>query len=103
MDPRSFKIFAGEWVHLKHVSVMKCHNYSLLHTNWRFSYTYCTLSHSEFFTNISRGDSSILMHQKVAHISRLVFFLVFTVGVLLLSHPYLHGENNSPQSAFYID
>ena len=30
-------------------------------------------------------------------------FLVFTVGVLLLSHPYLHCENNSPQSAFYID
>ena len=43
------------------------------------------------------------MHQKVAYISRLVFFLVFTVGVLLLSHPYLHGENNSPESAFYID
>ena len=30
-------------------------------------------------------------------------FLVFTVGVLLLSHTYLHGENNSLQSAFYID
>ena len=56
MDPRPFKIFTGEWVHLKHVSVMKCHNYSLLHTNWRFSYMYCTLSHSEFFTNFSSGD-----------------------------------------------
>ena len=56
MDPRPFKIFTGEWVHLKHVSVMKCHNYSLLHTNWRFNYTYCTLSHSEFFTNFSNGD-----------------------------------------------
>ena len=43
------------------------------------------------------------MHQKVAYISRLVFFLVFTVGMLLLSHTYLHGENNSLQSAFYID
>ena len=30
-------------------------------------------------------------------------FLVFTVGVLLLSHTYFHGENNSPQSLFYID
>ena len=39
MDPRSFKIFTREWVQLKHVSAMKCHNYSLLHTNWRFSYT----------------------------------------------------------------
>ena len=42
------------------------------------------------------------MHQKVAHISRLVFFLVFTVGVLLLSHTYLHGKNNSPQTAFTL-
>ena len=30
-------------------------------------------------------------------------FSGFTVGVLLLSHTYLHGKNNSPQSAFYID
>ena len=30
MDPRSFKIFTGECVHLKNVS------------NWRYSYTYCT-------------------------------------------------------------
>ena len=43
------------------------------------------------------------MHQKVAHIPRLLFFLVFTVGVLLLSHTYLQGKKNSPQSAFYID
>ena len=50
----SFKIFTVS----KHVPVMKiCHKYySLLHSNWRFSNTYCTLSHSEFFTNISSGD-----------------------------------------------
>ena len=31
-------------------------------------------------------------------------FSGFTVGVLFtLSHTYLHGKNNSPQSAFYID
>ena len=29
--------------------------------------------------------------------------IVFTVRVLLLSHTYLHGENNSLQSTFYTD
>ena len=110
MDIRSFKIFTGEWVQLKHASVMKCHNYSLLHTNRRFSHTYCTLSHSEFYTNISSSDWPVY---EVIHASSCIrkwliyqgeyFFLVFTVGVLLLSHTYLHGENNSLQSAFYND
>ena len=26
MDPYPFKISTGEWVHLEHVCVMKCHN-----------------------------------------------------------------------------
>ena len=82
----------------------KCHNYSLRHSyTVHYHIQNFLLTFLGVITGLCRGDTCILMHQKVAHITRLVFFLVFTVGVLLLSHTYLHGESNSPQSSFYID
>ena len=93
---------------LKHVSLTICHNCSLLHTNWRFSYTvhYHIQNFSLTFLGVTDQFMRWLMHPHASEsgsYTKASIFSGFTVGVLLLSHTYLHGKNNSPQSAFYID